>query len=210
MIFIGDVHAEFARYRALVERVRPETSIQLGDMGMGFGLDGDYKCIPYHHHFIRGNHDDVRACERHPQYLGDYGYYNPRDVDPKAEEGVFFVGGAYSPDFYHREVGINWWEDEELDDTQMEKAVELYDRVKPRIVATHDCPQILLQLMYSKSRIFHTRTGSFLNMLFDIHKPKAWVFGHHHKSHHFSLRGTEFFGLRSLEMIRLTEKELGE
>jgi len=199
MIFIGDVHGEFAEYRSMLGICGDLPSIQLGDMGIGFGCDDDYDAPPAHR-FFRGNHDNPVKCRAIPNYLGDFGYIE--------DEGVFFVSGAESPDMYLRQPHVNWWEEEELNYGQMARAFELYKTSLPKIVATHDCPLFLLRHMYPKRRIIESSTAKFLEALFEVHQPAAWVFAHHHKSFHFSIKGTEFFGLRILEMLKLTETEV--
>jgi len=206
VIFIGDVHSEFGEYWSMLKSFGGQPSIQLGDMGVGFsqypyiGIGYRYDepwNVPYHHHFIRGNHDNPQKCQQMIHYLGDFGYFDPH--------GIFFVSGAASPDFYRRIPHVNWWEDEQLPKYRMDKALELYEQTKPKIVATHDCPLFLLNAMYSKSRVISTATGKLFDAMFEIHRPDVWVFAHHHKSLHFSVKGTEFFCLKILEALKLTE-----
>jgi len=199
MIFVGDVHGEFREYRRRLKSFGESPSIQLGDMGFGFGHNDEYGAPPQHK-FIRGNHDKPDDCAKIPNYLGDYGYL--------PDEDIFFVSGAFSVDYMYRTMGADMWEDEELHRCQMDKALELYSEVKPKIVCTHDCPIQLLSLMYKYKRIIKTKTGAFFDELFDIHKPQAWVFGHHHRSHRYSVDGTEFFGLGILEAVKVVEETI--
>ena len=202
MIFIGDVHGEFKRYKRLLKKLGASPSIQLGDMGLGFGLDDQYK-VPEHHKFIRGNHDNPEVCAKQKTYLGDFGYLE--------EEGIFFVSGAWSPDFNERIEGVTWWQDEELSKRQADAVIDLYEKVKPKIVATHDCPEAVLPVMYrDRVRTFHTYTGQLFDALMSIYPPDVWVFAHHHKTHQFVVGSTKFYGLRILEALKIEEVNLRE
>lgn len=94
MFLIGDVHGKFDRYGEILTGL--PCSIQLGDMGIGFGLDDLFpKADPTKHRFLRGNHDNPELCRRHPNYLGDFGF----------EFGIFFISGAFSVDRHLRTMG---------------------------------------------------------------------------------------------------------
>jgi hypothetical protein len=196
MIFIGDVHAEFAAYAELIRWIGDYPSIQLGDMGIGFAPSAQL-VIPSHHRFIRGNHDDPQMCSKMPNYLGDFGYL--------PEHKIFFVSGAWSPDMYVRTEDVNWWPDEELDKASRRCALAQYKKVKPRIVVSHDCPLSVLHKMYDRRQVELSATAQLLDDMFEYHKPEAWVFAHHHRSMCFAVAGTSFYCLRILEALRLTE-----
>lgn len=201
MIFIGDVHGEFDLYHDRLEGLTG--TIQLGDMGIGFGRDVLYrKLVARRHMFIRGNHDNPEICRQLPQYLGDFGYLE--------ESELFFVSGGYSVDRVYRTEGIDWWPDEELSLSQMPEVVDLYERSRPRIVATHDCPLELYDWIYPGRACQESPTNLLFDTLLHIHRPKAWVFGHHHKSLRFDISGTRFIGLAPLEVVDLKEIEIGD
>jgi len=224
VIFIGDVHGKIKQYRALI-RGLPEgaKSLQIGDMGIGFKgvslypagslLRGDHK-------FIRGNHDSPAACLAHKLYKGDWGY--------DATEQLFYLGGAWSIDQNWRVEGVSWWRDEELSYPELDRAYQLYVRVKPRIVATHEAPSraawhMLESLVgggshapcptdqdmrlkgdeyaYYKQKLgcVNTRTSQALQRMFEEHQPEYWLFGHYHASRRFFLGKTEFQCLNELD-----------
>lgn len=208
MIFVGDVHGEFEEYRRMLDTFGKEPSIQLGDMGIGFPGGPTYSGKSGHM-FLRGNHDNPQACRDYLSYLGDYGFCVEIAGYPRVDPGVFFVSGAATPDFYPKRPHINWWEDEQLCRYKMDAVLGLYERTKPKIVATHDCPLFLLDMIYPPSRRFPTATGKLFDAMFEIYQPTVWVFGHHHRSLHFThVKGTEFFGLGILEAMRIAEVEV--
>jgi hypothetical protein len=136
LIFIGDVHGKIKEYRNLIRALPLDArTLQLGDMGIGF--KGVYLfpkgCMANGwHRFIRGNHDSPERCRRHPLYLGEYGWLE--------EEKLFYLGGAWSIDREWRIENVSWWRDEELSYKELDAAYQLYVKVRPRIVATHEAP----------------------------------------------------------------------
>jgi hypothetical protein len=198
MIFVGDVHGDFDEYSKRISDF--SKTIQLGDMGIGFGRDHQYtSLIGQRHRFIRGNHDNPQKCRQLPQYLGDFGYLK--------DDEIFFVSGAWSIDFWARTPHVDWWPDEELDTRTMDAVLTRYDDIKPKIVATHDCPFSLYRRIYKRKRPHRSATAVLLSALFKLHHPKAWVFAHHHRSLRFDIGGTSFFGLGILEVMNLEEIE---
>ena len=191
--FIGDVHAHFASYKELISKL-PD-SIQLGDMGLGFDprTDEDFP-DDSKHGFFRGNHDNPEVCRSMESYLGDYGFLH--------DEDIFFVSGAASVARKWRTEGLNWWLDEELNHDQWEAVFELYGAMQPPIVATHDCPFIVMDKICSG--VFgspqRSVTGMALDKMFDIHQPEMWVFAHHHRFKVWQQEKTLFVALGELDV----------
>ena len=185
-----------------------DCSLQLGDMGIGFSNDLDYKyslegksyppILDKNHKWIRGNHDDPEMSRNHPNNIGDYGY--------DEHTGIFYVGGGFSIDFrgrqeYYEKKGIvTWWEDEEISLKEFEKALELYKKVKPNIVVSHECPSIIKKdALSNDAKLFLiSRTENFLQNMFEIHQPNYWIFGHHHKRVEKKIKKTQFVGLNEV------------
>lgn len=174
--FIGDIHGN-ARYYSDITEVEYET-IQVGDYGMGFGMEQIF--FPAKDRFIRGNHDDPDKCKKSPNWIPD------GLVDGK----MMFVGGAWSIDRDTRIEGVDWWPDEELTIAELSKILDIYEKNKPEIMVTHDCPSIMAnQILLSEARnrgyvkkLFPNRTVQALDAMYEIHKPKMWIFGHWHKN----------------------------
>jgi calcineurin-like phosphoesterase family protein len=104
--FIGDVHGHWHRYKKRIKDV--ETSIQVGDFGVGFYTPYTDKLVggnpPYdhmckgNHRFIRGNHDNPSFCKKHPFWIPD---------GTMIHDKIFCVGGAASIDRHHRTEGYD-------------------------------------------------------------------------------------------------------
>jgi hypothetical protein len=186
MRFIGDVHACFKEYVTIAE-ASPVGSIQVGDFGVGFGQVPN---MNPKHRFIRGNHDNPEDCKLLPNWI----------PDGTIEDDIFFCGGARSIDQSFRCEGVDWWRDEEL---SIGEYYEMYDQFvlkghKPKVIVTHDLPSKLVPHVFGVTSE-PSRTGQFLDALFDYHKPELWIFGHWHMRRDIDILGTRFI---CLDMIR--------
>jgi hypothetical protein len=173
--FIGDVHAKFMHYKTMLD---PNIfSIQVGDFGLGFGIDAPK--VENNHRFIRGNHDNPELCLVNENWIGDGTYIN----------GIFCVGGARSTDAWNRTEGVDWWRDEEVSYEIASRIFDQYLELKPDVVVSHDCPDD--GLPFPEYR-FPSITSNLLNSMLESHRPKLWVFGHHHMSIDVIVDGTRF------------------
>jgi predicted phosphodiesterase len=185
---IGDVHGKINEYYQIIRNLN--NTIQLGDFGVGFV---EFPELSRNHRFIRGNHDNPEICQMIPNFLGDYGIL--------LEHDIFFISGAYSIDKNLRTIGIDWWENEELTNQQIEKLINYYELIKPNIVISHDAPGNFLEYHFNSN--FNNKTNSFMEALFDIYEPDVWVFAHHHESIREKFGETQFVGLDELEVYKL-------
>jgi predicted phosphodiesterase len=81
------------------------------------------------------------------------------------------------------------------------KAIELYEQLKPKFVATHECPLSIVphvtdgyvgkKFGYPEG-IIPTRTNQILQTMLEIHKPKVWIFGHYHVKKWFNLEDVRY------------------
>lgn len=186
MWFIGDVHCKFNKYMDIISSM--DESIQVGDFGIGFHEIPYPESYNLNHKFIRGNHDNPTVCRNHPNFIKDGELY----------KDIFCVGGAFSVDYRKRNNGIDWWEDEEVSYSEASVILETYENIKPLIVVTHDCPEIIMEEVYNK-----TKTRQLLNAMFEVHKPDVWIFGHHHISIEKKINKTYFKCLNELEIFKL-------
>lgn len=202
MMFIGDIHGRFNYYLGLIANITHTPTVQVGDFGIGFPGYKDPPKIIGDHWFIRGNHDNPEVCQKHPNYLGDYGY--------KKEWNLFYVGGADSIDKEYRTMGIDWWPDEELSyRTLIETVLPLYEKTLPRIVVTHTCPtNVTTELRKAIGdngwgEPPPTRTEVALQAMFEVHQPDVWLFGHFHKQWEHRMNGTRFICLNTYQTMEI-------
>jgi hypothetical protein len=196
--FVGDVHGKHDFYREIVKDCG--YSVQLGDFWHDYapalrGLD------PRRHKILGGNHDNYNQLPDIPHYLGDYGTYNLGGIE------FYFIRGAYSIDKFYREENVSWWKEEQLTLEQMAECFEDYKKKKPDLVISHECPEEL----YYDEDFFDTYGGiqvyepnsttRFLQKCLNVHRPKTWIFAHHHKDFEKEKDGTLFICLDELSYI---------
>lgn len=191
--FIGDVHGKIGLYRTLLSiEPKPDTTIQVGDMGAGF--------VPLvedptnRHRFIRGNHDSPALCKAHPNWI----------EDGTVEGKMMFIGGALSIDRDMRTEGVDWWSDEELSISELSQIIDKYEATRPEVMVTHDFPESVVPHMfhwYSKEARFQSRTRQAFDTMFQIHKPNMWIGGHWHFNADKTILGTRFICLNELSFI---------
>ena len=144
---------------------------------------------------IYGNHDNPPELKTHRHCLGDFGLGFNGGIE------FFFVSGAFSIDRAWRMEGFDWFKEEELNTAQMNDCIELYSTLRPPdVVLSHEAPYFLIQYLWGYPS---NNTSLLLDALFRIHKPKVWVFGHHHKSIDLTIEGTRFVCLNELESLQL-------
>ena len=197
---LGDVHGKYKRMHEIIrEKDRHEYIVQIGDLGFEYStLDN---VDPNKFKIVAGNHDCYDKIINIPHYLGDYGHTSLNGID------FFFYRGAYSVDRIYRTVGIDWWEQEQLNIEGFMRARELYRDTKPDIVLTHDCPQaIAMQMLKPGDRMFENNTTWALQELLNIHQPKMWFFGHWHHSRQIQYGDTKFVCLDELETYELEKQ----
>lgn len=177
MRFIGDIHGNLISYLFL--RGDAKESIQVGDFGIGFIKDRELKQFlegndDEHHRFIRGNHDNLNGCIDIPCYIED------GRIETINDKKVMFIGGASSIDRASRVEGINWWADEELSYEEFQYLVDEYKKEKPDVLITHECPRQVRSEFFQPRDVISSRTSNAFGLMWEMHKPSLWVFGHWH------------------------------
>ena len=202
MVFIGDCHGRFQDYFHKLMDFKIKSSIQVGDMHIGYNKGQDYlfeewtKYLGNDNKFIRGNHDDPQACKNHQNFLGDFGYLE--------QQQMFYISGAWSIDTYGRQQGSDWWPNQQLTDSQWIQLIDLYRKVKPKYVVSHDAPSCVYQKVADYLPIVRNKTSDKLDIVFAIHKPIQWIHGHHHKQKFYTCEGTNFVCLNELGIYENT------
>ena len=194
ILIIGDVHGKVNEYYKILQKYKPELSIQLGDFGFKKEHEWFLKNIDCDKNkIIFGNHDDTSFVSEEYS-LGNYTHFH-------REPEIMFVRGADSIDKKYRVEGQSWWRNEELSYLEMDEVIKQYVKWKPEIMITHDCPQSIREKVFGIQDKSLTSMG--LQSMLDIHKPKLWIFGHHHKSVDVVIDDVRFICLNELEVYNL-------
>jgi len=206
---LGDCHGRLDDYIEICKDAENQglLTLQLGD------LHTSEFAVPYiklklpnwkdYHRYLFGNHDF--HPNRSDMCLGDWGWI---DWGYK----IFYLSGGFSIDWEYRQKHMpgTWHPEEELSSDSLRQAVQLYEGVKPDLVLSHEAPREVANMIGNPSFLrnwgydpetFTTRTSETLQAMFEIHKPKAWYFGHFHVSKKLNLHGTDFQCLKELEYV---------
>jgi predicted phosphodiesterase len=191
ILVISDIHGD-SRYHKKCMETSPYT-LQLGDCGFSYNYVKDFD--PERHKIIGGNHDNYDEISECLNYVGDYGFLWDK---------VGFIRGAYSVDRQWRTPGEDWWSQEELSQVLMEDVLKWFVKEKPEIMVTHECPITAFKRLKPEENTFiMNRTATLLEDCFRAHKPKLWIFGHHHRSAEFDIYGTHFVALDVYKTYKL-------
>lgn len=199
---IGDVHGKTNEYLSLAKQA--DYSIQLGDLSFNYDFLSELNSD--NHKVIPGNHDNYEVNDNGDfinhtnHFLGDFGTYSLSGLD------FFFIRGGNSIDKESRTENYNWWANEEISYVQGIKALDKYGEVKPDTVLSHECPTFIIDMIsghktWNGLPIRPSMTANLLDQMFECHKPKLWIFGHHHKDFKFELEGTMFICLPELAFM---------
>jgi len=222
IIAVGDIHGNWGKLNALINKQKPDIVLQCGDFGWfphfhgrkdialvgkefdQFGIKTQGTVI----YWCPGNHenwDSLDAISRydkdtliHPIMKDVYFCEFGAVLTLPDERKVLFVGGADSIDKDCRTEHIDWWKQEVVTESDMYKLPEI-DSVD--IVISHTVPMYFIEA-------FPVQFGDFkpfgklkdmsciaLNMVFDRYKPKQWFSGHFHKYMFGHFNGCDWKGL---------------
>lgn len=197
MILCGDCHGHLEKYlRILTEADEREVpTMLLGELG----FKKEHNWFISHkfnlrHKIIFGNHDYFPYLNK-PYSMGRFKAW----TEPK---GSFFsIAGAFSIDKKYRTEGVTWFAEEEMSVGEQSECLALYEKFKPSYVLTHDGPESVIDDFFNYTYKFPNGnyTNKFYDTLLHYHKPKAWVFAHHHCSMDKVIDGTRFICLNEME-----------
>jgi len=206
LFLIGDPHGRIDEYLKLLASLPPGSrSVTLGDMYLG-RPDVHLPELPAEHKFLRGNHDDPALCRAHPNFLGDFGYL--------PDDELFFVSGAQTASWRVLGHSKYWYRDEELSESDLNKAIAIYKETRPKLVISHTAPseaarEILKGLhgsyFLNKEVDIESRTSRALQEMFEAHQPSAWYFGHFHVNRESLIGKTAFRCLGEMAVYELPQ-----
>ena len=212
MIVVGDVHGKVNQFLDIVADYRQRSTeliIQLGDLGFQKQWDEVRQyCRDTNETNLRiipGNHDDYKRysvnyfnnemqwCRTEPLLV--------EDVWDEEYMNCFSVRGANSIDKYLRKEGRDWFPEEELSYTQLGKAVDDFIIARPEYMFSHTCPSSIKKQLFGYAE--SSRTEQALQVMFELHEPEYWFFGHFHSFRDEVINGTRFICLTELQTFEL-------
>jgi len=204
MLIVGDVHGKIDQFLDLVADYRKTSNdliIQLGDLGFQKQWDEVRQYCKDNKEFnlriIPGNHDAYNL------ELNEWCNIFPLLVDNIWNDcsDCFGLRGANSIDKHLRTVGRDWFEEEEMSYTQLGKGVDDFIVSKPKYMFSHTCPSSVKKQLFGYDE--SSRTEQALQVMFELHQPEYWFFGHFHRHVDEVINGTRFICLAELQTFEL-------
>jgi predicted phosphodiesterase len=200
IIISGDIHGMYNYINELIRQEHPDMLIICGDMGYGFPNDkiDSINAMNTKVLFCDGNHDNHWELRKLKNLaVADNVFYQPRGSTITLPDGrnILFMGGANSIDQQHRTVGVSWWPEETISQSDFQN---LPDK-DIDIFITHTCSneiydnfiQFKLGGRYTprkdKDPSYHA-----LSALWEMYNPSQWYFGHFHVNVKGQLEDTRF------------------
>lgn len=214
---IGDNHGDSVRCRKLMKRLSTKgvkVVIFVGDKGV-------WRTDRYHHFvnneadrlnmvvlFIDGNHEDHPFLLSWPVNEHGLGVVPETKHDPRMfylRRGLVFelagttylaLGGAHSIDHPYRTPGVDWFEEEDITEADVDRAIENLSESGPvDVMLTHDIPAGVAfdhpRLDRPLSVISQSRNAwntECLRRVFNVAEPAYLFCGHWHKRMSLSAR----------------------
>jgi hypothetical protein len=186
IMIVGDVHGEFGTLNTLINRRKPDMIIACGDFGYwpkfkGFTVNDIKLQGAKMLMWCDGNHEDFWSLkDRDSDEIAPGIFYMPRGSTYTLPDGrvIMFMGGAHSIDKNMRTVGIDWFPEETITQSDIYKLPD----IDVDIFITHTCPAELVPIMV-KDRFSgkdYEPSNKALSHLWELYKPDLWYFGHWH------------------------------
>lgn len=181
ILFIGDVHGQIYSYKhkiGLSQYKDIDLSIQVGDFGFKWEHDWFLENVDFtKHKVLFGNHDYIPYKDK-PHSLGDVTIFE--------QYGLMSIRGAQTIDKQNRIEGRDLFFNEEMSYREFMSVLDQYRAFKPDIVVTHTAPTVAsVRLLGGRSTPAITEQA--LQMMFEYHQPKHWIFGHFHMHQEFTI-----------------------
>jgi hypothetical protein len=199
---VGDVHAVWGALNTLINKKRPRTILQVGDFGYWprmaaaetqrrtYGREcpekpKQPKAGGARIYFCPGNHEDWDSLDRaESNELWPEVFYMAKGSTHTLDDGrvVLFMGGARSIDQEWRTLGLDWFQQEEINRRDME-ALEANLPERVDIVISHTCPvefPLNLRSMLGQAQQQNDWSQTALSRVLQILHPALWYFGHFH------------------------------
>ena len=188
IIITGDIHGMYGYLNDLIRGETPDLVIVCGDFGYGFPRvdPNKIKAMNTKVLFCDGNHDNHWELRKLKNLaVAPNVFYQPRGSTYRLPDGrnILFMGGANSIDQDRRTLGVSWWPEEVISQSDFQNLPE----EDIDMFITHTCSNEI----YDES-IQHTLGGQYtprkdndpsysaLSSLWEIYKPAQWFFGHFH------------------------------
>ena len=222
IVFLGDTHAQFEWIPNILNNVPEDaTIIQVGD----FGFYPTYQSLWERMWKLTGRKNPIYAIDGNHEYFPLFaGITKPTEIwegviyVPRATvmeiDGmqVGFMGGAASPDFRIRTLGVDWFLDEAITQDEFDKMMKI-DYLD--LMVTHTAPQCVVSayfrhpsLMFPEWRLpndWQDPSASKVEELWRKFGEPPLVCGHFHK--HIVYRTVRILDINEIWEFRKSETD---
>jgi predicted phosphodiesterase len=198
ILVTGDIHGFYGFLNGIIKNQDPDLVIVCGDFGYFphvENLNKKWENINTSHTkvvFCDGNHDDHWELRKLTNLaIAPNVFYQPRGSTMRLPDGrnILFMGGANSIDAYRRTVGVSWWPEEVISQSDFQNLPE----EDIDIFITHTCSNEIYDNFVQDHlggrytpRKDNDPSYHALSSLWEMYKPGQWFFGHFH----INLKGT--------------------
>jgi len=179
---MGDVHGEFGILNKFINKKNPDIILQCGDFGY-FPRHNNLQTLKNKNtkiYFCDGNHEDFESLISHSTgevYKNCFWMKRGTTFDLPDGRVVLFFGGASSIDKEQREIGFDWFPQEDITYSEINA---LDPNLKVDIVISHTCPNEF-DICLNEYVVENDINRKCLSHILKTYNPKFWYFGHWHK-----------------------------
>lgn len=198
MILLGDIHGDWNYLQKIVNQNPDKTIICLGD----FGYWPNTEIWPPHIisaapiYFIDGNHENFWAMKNNdlllweePKKVRGNIYYLSRGLTFNLEnKNILCCGGGESIDRIYRTIGENWFPEESISYTDIQKCIEKIKNEQIDLIITHAAPYCFkIETKMNLFPVSKSPSENNLNYLVEAiveyqKNMPLWFFAHYHQS----------------------------
>lgn len=191
ILFTGDIHGDFGYLNKIINKVKPDITIQCGDNAYYWGFNperniGAIKPQGSKVYLIPGNHEHWYAFEekvgrngKDPVEVEKNLFYCPIGSSLKVNNtNILFIGGADSHDKWARTIGVDWFQEELLNQKDLDYILSRNEKFD--IIVSHTCPTSFDTGIQHVGRVSDP-CREVLDIVLKTYKPERWYFGHWHK-----------------------------
>jgi len=205
VLMVGDIHGRFEDLNKLINKRKPDITIQVGDNAyywMNNDNTGKIKPQGSKVYLIPGNHENFDIFHERIGRL----HLDPTEIENNIfycsigssitinNKKILFIGGADSVDKEMRTDKINWFREEEiLNNKDLDFILDNHKHAD--IIVSHTCPMEFDMKETERFDKWNDPTRQVLSILLEKLNPYLWYFGHWHHYLKGTFKKTEWVAL---------------
>ncbi len=156
--------------------------------------------------FVDGNHENFDLLHKYPkttllggnvsEIYNDIFWLHRAEVFKIGASKIFTLGGGTSHDVEYRIPGVSWWQDEELNREEIDKAISVLEDNDWKVdyIITHAGPSTARYILYGQNCVYYPEGhSSVLEEIYRRAEFKHWYMGHYHEDRQLNDRMTVLY-----------------